>query len=191
LNSTNDNVRKEPHREASLLCGSKRELKTSDLLNAPEWHLDKGVNPGGALAGASSELLLVVLVVRLGLPLDPSPGRTGRATGFHVVDNAGALNVPVGLDGQAEIRRLDRVAVAGPVERPALDVELEHPDDIGVLVRSEEPLSARVELEVARRHAARVEDPDGRQETRHPAVLLDAKHGNGVMAAIRHEHEAP
>ena len=39
-------------------------------------------------------------------------------------------------------------------------VELEHPNAVGVLVGRDEPLAARVELEVPRRHAARVEDAD-------------------------------
>ena len=71
-----------------------------------------------------------------------------------------ALDVLAGLDGHDEVRRLDIVVVAGPVQRSGLHVELEDSHAIGVLVGCEEPLAARVELEVPRRHAARVEDAD-------------------------------
>ena len=75
-------------------------------------------------------------------------------------------------------------------ELQPVHVELEHPNAIGVLVGRDEPLAARVELEVPRRHAARVEDADGRQQTRHSAVLFHAEYCNGVMTAIRHQNKA-
>jgi len=109
----------------------------------------------------SRELLLVVLVVRIGLPLDPTPAWALRLhEGFDVVDHARALDVLVGLDGHDEIRRMDRVVVAGPSQRAGIHVEIEHPNTVGVLVCGDEPLSTRVELEMPRRHAARMKDPN-------------------------------
>ena len=68
-------------------------------------------------------------------------------------------------------------------------VEVEDGAVVRVLVGHDQPLAALVELEVARRLAARVEDARERDEAGRARVAVDAVHGDRVVAAVGGEDE--